>query len=170
MIKILGLTAIFIACAAAGLIKSYSLSKRVRELEAFLSAFSQISTEIRYFASPTNVIISKLDAFNEYKGLHIFGLCKENLERTHDFSKAWDCAISEAKPYLSLEKSDIDVLKSFGNTFGTTDVEGQIANCERYCDLLRQRLESARQDKVKRGRMYTSLGVLAGIFFAVFFY
>lgn len=170
MIKICGLTAIFIACVAAGLIKSNSLSKRVRELEAFLSAFSQISTEIRYFASPTNIIISKLDSFSEYKNLRIFGPCKENLAQTHDFSHAWCCAIDQAIPYLSLKKSDIETIKGFGSTFGTTDAEGQIANCERYCELLRQRLENAREDKIKRGRMYTSLGVLAGVFFVVFFY
>lgn len=170
MLKIFGLTAIFIACTAAGLIKSYALSKRVRELEAFLSAFSQISTEIRYFASPTNIIISKLDSFDEYKGLRVFGLCKKELEKTHDFAKAWNRAVDEAKPYLALTQNDIDAIKSFGTTFGTTDAEGEIANCERYCELLRRRLENAREDKLKRGRMYTSLGVLAGVFFAVFFY
>ncbi len=170
MIKIGGIIAIFTVCVAAGLLKSYSLSKRVRELEAFLSALSQISTEIRYFAYPTDVIISKLDSSAEYKRLKVFGFCKTNLAQTRDFSRAWKDAITQSKPFLSLDKSDIEALNSFGDTFGTTDAEGQMANCERYCELLKQRLESSREDKAKRGRMYSSLGVLSGVFFALIFY
>ena len=170
IIKAGGIAAIFIACTAAGLMKSYSLSKRVCELESFLSALSLISTEIRYFASPTDVIIAKLGSSSDYKNLRVFGICRKSLEKTRDFSQAWDSAIEQAEPYLSIDKGDVEALKRFGGTFGTTDADGQTANCERYCELLRRRLESARDDKAKRGRMYSSLGVLTGVFFAVFFY
>jgi stage III sporulation protein AB len=170
IIKLSGIIAVFVVCVAAGFMKSASLAKRVRELEAFLSALSLISTEIRYFASPTDDIIAKLDSANEYKQLHVFGVCKENLENTRDFAKVWADALEKSKPYLSLDKGDFESLIWFGSMFGTTDMQGQIANCERYCGLLQQRLDSARDDKSKRGRMYTSLGVLAGVFFAVIFF
>lgn len=170
MIKIGGIAAVFIACAAAGLIKSCSLSKRVRELEAFLNALSLISTEIRYFASPTDIIMKKLDLSSEYKKLKVFGYCRVNLEQTRDFSRAWTNAIAQAKPFLSLDNGDIEALECFGGTFGTTDADGQLANCERYSELLRQRHENAMDDKKNRGRMYSSLGILTGIFFALIFY
>ena len=170
IVKAGGIIAVFIVCVATGFIKSYSLSKRVRELESFLSALSLISTEIRYFASPTDVIISKLAFANEYVKLRVFEFCKANLEQTRDFTSAWGGAIDKAKPFLSLDKDDIEALTGFGGTFGTTDTQGQLANCERYSELLRQRLESAREDKTKRGRMYSSLGVLAGVFFALILY
>lgn len=131
---------------------------------------SLISTEIRYFASPTDSIIAKVAASSEYTRLRVFQFCRANLEQTRDFEKAWSDAIASAEPLLSLNKGDIEALKDFGGTFGTTDAEGQIANCERYCELLRQRLGSAREDRAKRGRMYSSLGVLSGVFFALVFY
>jgi stage III sporulation protein AB len=170
IIRLGGIIAVFIACSAAGLIKSCSLSKRVRDLESFLSALSLISTEIRYFASPTDQIMAKLGAADEYARLMVFGACRANLEQTRDFARAWDDAIAKAQPFLSLDKGDIEALKDFGGTFGTTDAEGQTANCERYCELLRYRLEIAREDRAKRGRMYSSLGVLSGVFFALIFY
>ncbi len=168
--KLFGIIAIFGVCVTAGFMKTASLSKRVRELEAFLSALSLISTEIRYFASPTDDIIAKLDSANEYKQLRVFGICRKKLENTRDFGKAWVDALDESKSYLSLDNGDYEALKWFGSLFGTTDTDGQLANCERYCGLLQQRITSAREDKSKRGKMYTSLGVLAGVFFAVIFY
>ena len=170
IIKTGGIIAVFIVCVATGFLKSFSLSKRVRELDAFSGAMSLISTEIRYFASPTDVIISKLAFANDYAKLRVFELCKANLEQTREFTTAWRGAIEKAKPFLSLDRDDIEALISFGDTFGTTDAQGQMANCERYCELLRQRLESAREDKSKRGRMYSSLGVLTGVFFALILY
>ena len=170
ILKVAGLVAIFIACSAWGLFKSSGLSKRVRQLELFVGTLGLISTEIRYFASPTDVIVGKIDALGEYKELRVFGICKMKLPKLRDFSRAWEDALNEAKQYLSLADSDYEALLWFGKVLGTTDVEGEIANCEHYGALLRQRLELAREDKKKRGKMYSSLGVLTGLFFLVLFF
>lgn len=169
ILKAGGVIAVFAVCVAAGLMKSASLEKRVRELEAFLSALSRISNEIRYFATPTEDIIAKLDASKEFKNLFVFAYCKNDFEATRNFSKSWSDALKKSKQKLSLEDGDFEALGFFGNILGTTDAEGQMANCERYKNLLEQRLSCAREDKSKRGRMYTSFGVLAGVFFAVIF-
>lgn len=168
-LKILGLFAVFIVCASAGLLKSYTLKKRVNELEAFGSSLRDISVEIRYFATPTDVIISKLNEVKAYKSLRVFKECEQNLEQTRDFEKSWNDAIDKALPYLSLDKEDAVIIKRFGESFGTTDVDGQIANCEQYSAMLDQRLEIARDDKKKRGKMFSSLGILGGVFLTIFF-
>lgn len=168
-VKILGLFAIFFVCTAAGLLKSYSLKKRVNELETFSSSFRDISIEIRYFATPTDVIISKLNEIKAYKSLRVFATCKESLEQTRNFSQSWNDAVDKALPYLSLDKEDAGIIKRFGDSFGTTDVEGQIANCEQYSLMLDDRLQIARDDKKKRGKMFSSLGILAGVFLTIFF-
>ncbi|HEX3027601.1 MAG TPA: stage III sporulation protein AB, partial [Clostridia bacterium] len=167
MIKAVGLILMFLVCTAGGAFKSLDLSKRVRQLESFMGAITLISTEIRYFASPTDVIMGKIGALDEYKELRVFGLCRKNLDQYRDFPKAWEQSIEQSKPYLSLNDSDYETLLWFGKVLGTTDVEGETANCERYKNLLGQRLQRAREDQRKRGRMYTSLGVLAGVFIVV---
>lgn len=167
--KTIGLVFIFIVCTAAGFLKSLTISKRVKELEAFCGAFAQISTEIRYFASPTDVIMKKLESMSEYKNLKVFTYCKEELLVNRNFQSSWKKAVEKAVPYLSINKDDAETIKRFGESFGTTDVEGQTANCEEYSSLLNKRLDSARADKASRGKMYTSLGILAGIFFTIFF-
>lgn len=149
--------------------KSAELSKRVRQLEGFVGALEMISSDIRYFASPVDALMRKVDSMPEYRELLLFGLCAQELTHTRDLQRAWERALAEAKPRLALDEGDRETLLWFGRVLGTTDVEGQTASCERYAALLRQRLEAARRDRQTRGRMYASLGLLAGVFLFVVF-
>ncbi|ADU26751.1 Sporulation stage III protein AB [Ethanoligenens harbinense YUAN-3] len=158
---------LFGVCTTAGLLKSASFSKRVRQLEGFTGALDSIATEIRYFAAPLEDIMAKCDALPEYGELRVFGLCRKIFMEERDFPAAWEKALGQAKPSLALDAGDHEALSWFGRVLGTTDVDGQTANCARYGELLRQRLERAREDRARRGKMYTSLGVLAGIFLVV---
>lgn len=158
---------LFGVCTTAGLLKSARFSKRVRQLEGFVGALDAISTDIRYLAAPLEDIMAKCDALPEYQELCVFGLCREIFLQERDFPAAWEQALKQAKPTLALDAGDCEALTWFGRVLGTTDVDGQTANCARYGELLRQRLERAREDRAKRGKMYTSLGVLAGVFLVV---
>lgn len=149
--------------------KSAALSKRVRQLEGFVGALGMISSDIRYFASPVDVLMRKVDSMPEYRELILFGLCARELAHTRDLQRAWSNALKESRPQLALDDGDAEALLWFGRVLGTTDVEGQTASCERYAGLLRQRLEAARRDRQTRGRMYSSLGLLAGAFLFVVF-
>lgn len=149
--------------------KSAALSKRVRQLEGFVGALGMISSDIRYFASPVDMLMRKIDSMPEYKELMLFGLCARELTHTRDLQRAWSNALMESRPQLALDDGDAEALLWFGRVLGTTDVEGQTASCERYAGLLRQRLEAARRDRQTRGRMYSSLGLLAGAFLFVVF-
>ena len=160
---------IFFVCAAAGMLKSAGLSRRVRQLEGFIGALGLISTEIRYFASPVDALMRKVSSLPEYRELAVFGICAEKLRGERDFRCAWEESLKETRPRLALDDGDMETLLWFGRVLGTTDIEGQTASCERYGDLLRQRLTLARQDKAKRGKMYSSLGLLAGVFLFVVF-
>lgn len=168
-LKYAGIVMIVIVCTAAGMLKSLTLSKRVSELEAFISALGFISTEIRFFATPADVILSKLSSQEIFSKLKIFGFCGDFLSKTHEFKLSWEKALERSKPYLSLNKDDLEAIQNFGTTFGTTDADGEIANCERYIHSLKQRLDSARNEKAKRSRMYLSLGLLTGILIAAIF-
>jgi stage III sporulation protein AB len=167
MIKITGVLLVFAVCAAFGMLKSMSLWKRVRQLESVRGAIARISTEIRYFATPTDALMEKMDTLEEFHELKIFGLCHKNLPAFGNFNQAWESAIQQAKPYLSLNDGDRETLLWFGKVLGTTDVQGETANCERFDALLSRRVELARDEQKKKGRMYSSLGVLAGVFLTV---
>lgn len=154
-------------CAAAGLIQSLRLSKRVRQLELLISAVNFIASEIRYAAMPVPDILRRLARSPEFGELQLFEVCAGQLQNCPDIRESWRRAVEEVKPKLSLKPGDYDALEHFGETFGGTDVEGQTANCESCVRLLEPRLDEAREDARKRGRMYFSLGLLAGGFAVV---
>lgn len=122
-----------------------------------------ISSDIRYLAPPVEELLRRLDALPEYRELRLFGLCAGLFIQNHDLPAAWKEALRRAAPALALDKGDREALVWFGNVLGTTDTEGQEAACARYGALLAQRLEQARADKARRGRMFATLGVLAGV-------
>ena len=58
---------------------------------------------------------------------------------------AWEGAVEEDGRDAGLTKADRELLRGFGSQLGRTDVEGQIANCRQYGNLLEQRLTEARE-------------------------
>lgn len=165
-LKLVGIVVVILSCTMAGLMKSITLSRRVRELEYFISAFNYISTEIRYLSSPVDVIISNLVADSDRTKPRVFELCLAEFQKSHDFKASWLKAVSDSKPFLSLTREDVETLIRFGDTFGTTDSQGELANCNIYMENFRQRLACARSDKSKRAHMYLSLGLLTGVLIA----
>lgn len=147
--------------------RSLRLSKRVRQLELWTGAVRFISSEIRYSATPLDRIVAKLANAEEYRELHVFEPCAQRLKATRDFASAWQEAVSSEKSRLALTQTDCEPILSLGGTLGTTDVEGQVADCGRCAQMLAVRLDAAREDCGKRGRMYASIGVLSGVFFII---
>lgn len=137
------------------------------QLETVIGALQFISSEIRYSAAPVTDILKRLSALPEYRELHIFNNCSLYLEQCSDIRESWRNALVSAAPKLALRPGDYDALERFGETFGATDVEGQTANCEGCVRLLQCRLDEAREDERRRGRMYFSMGLLAGAFAVV---
>ena len=168
-LKTAGLALIFIVCSAAGVAAAARLSRRVSQLESILGAVSFIATEIRYFSSPVEDLLDKACRSNEFGRLKIFDICRTRMELTRDFEASWATAVQDARPYLCIDDGDAQVLTQFGGELGKTDVEGQLANCSRCEELLSVRLASAREDRACKGRMYRSLGVLAGVFLVILF-
>lgn len=164
LFKIAGLIALFCCCVMAGQMASHRLARRVEQLEALISAVGYISTEIRYNALPVGLLFERLDAIAEYRPLRLFGLCAKRLAESGDLALAWEASLEEAKGSLALRDSDYEALRIFGRQLGTTDIPGQLSLCDSCTGMLRQRLQAARDERAKRGKMYTSLGILTGTF------
>ena len=69
----------------------------------------------------------------------------------------------------NLDKKDFELLSAFGRGLGTTDSEGQIINCERHSRLIGENIETAKKDAEVKGKLYSALGVIGGIFLVILF-
>ncbi len=136
---------------------SHKNQKREKILEKILVMLRLVCTQIGYFQSPIDVIIDKLSQNEELKILDFLEICKENLNEL-DFPDAWRVSVEQSE----IHKSDKELLLSFGFNMGTSNIEGQLSNCEMHRELFENKLNSVRDKNRKNGKLYTALGIMTG--------
>ena len=147
--KYAGLLLIVLVCGGMGMMKSMQYTARVRYLEAILSFLQTLASEMEYR--------------EEYKCLPFLRECERLCREGTEFPIAWAKAVRDKAKAMDLSERDLKLLLSFGCGIGTTDVDGQLANCSLHRELFGQSLQSAREEKNKHGKLYLKLGLLSGI-------
>lgn len=148
-----------IVCTLFGYVASHKLSLRVEELKKFLHFLSSVKTEIRYLALPPDRILEK-----HKDEMDFLKRCSERLcGGETDFPKIWEEELQISAKRMGLRPVDMNLIKSFGMEFGTTDLEGQLSECELYEQLLTQNLEQARTEQKEKANLYQMLGVFGGL-------
>ena len=132
----------------AGYVQSHRLSQRVAQLEEMLRFLNAAQTEIRYSA--------------------FLQQCAARYKAGEDFHTAWEEGVRTGAKGTGLTEEDQTLLRDFGSGFGASDVEGQLSHCRLYAELFQDRLERARQEKARKGKLYLMLGSFSGIAVALF--
>ena len=140
--KTAGLLLIVAAGLLLGLMAAGGLRRRVSTLGQLSRFMVRLADQIRYTAAPVEELLTAAESSGEFDGLSMLG---------HVCSR--------------LRKGEL--LRGFGSQLGRTDVEGQIANCRQYGDLLEQRLTEAREAAAAKGRLYMTLGFAGGMALAL---
>lgn len=84
----------------------------------------------------------------------------------NSFSEAWKQAVERFAPE-GFTKRDGELLISFGNSLGTTDLEGQVNICRLYDSLFDGQLAAAKNNLQQKGALYSGLGAAVGLLIAV---
>lgn len=135
---------------------------RVKTIEEIFLMIQIISTEIKFCKTPLDSIVNKLSKNDGF--IHLNFICEcEKLLGKQKFPTAWQTSVKKS----ALHESDKQLLISLGNNLGTSDVEGQLSNCELHKELFENNYNSAREKCLKFGKLYTSLGLFGGVLVAV---
>ena len=147
-----------IAGTLSGFMESRKLFVRVESLESFLRFLSAAKTEVRYSAVPVIQVIKKHNV-----GFEFMEECVSNCEKGDHFSAAWERSVACCAKEDGFTACDIKLLLSFGEGFGASDTEGQLAHLELYTGLFGTNLKSARDDRNRKSKLYLMLGIFAGL-------
>ncbi len=134
-------------------------------MEQVLLMLQLIENEICYCALPVRELLKKIDSRIELADLTFVSDCREKYTISSDFALIWRESVRKSNVCLNAE--DKNLLCSFGDALGTTDISGQINICRLHAKLFEERLEQAKQTREKQGKMYTNMGALTGVFLAV---
>ena len=148
-----------------GYTASRKLLMRVLFLESLLKFINFLEVEIRYTTNP----LPKL--FEKYEDKEFLSdslrQCLKNMETGLSIDKAWQKAIDEVPSSYGLSKQDKRIIKDFGENLGVTDVDGQLSHCSLNAQLINTSLENAREEKLRKSKLYIMLGLFGGIALAL---
>lgn len=146
-------------CTAAGMYLSKRLKEREGQLCAALLFVKELTVQIRYTNSKICDILKEASSNAAYRKLGFITDCASKSENG-DFHGIWSEGVKN-QPFLN--QRDKELLLALGERLGETDTDGQLAFLEMTEAMLAAQREDAREDYVKKSRMYRSVGLLCGL-------
>jgi len=68
-----------------------------------------------------------------------------------------------------INTQDMELITQFGRELGKSDLQTQLAHCESYHSIMSRRAASALTDRENKSKLYTTLGIVAGLGLAILF-
>ena len=165
--KTAGLLLIVVTGLLLGLTAAGGLRRRVTVLGQLSRFMTRLADQIRYTAAPVEELLEAAESSGEFGELPLLGRICSRIRNGERVLDAWEAAVEEDGRLSGLTRADRELLHGFGSQLGKTDVEGQIANCRQYGELLDQRLSEAREASAAKGRLYMTLGFAGGMALAL---
>lgn len=162
--KISGLAVIIAASTLAGNYFSSMLKCRLSSLKKMNYMIDEIIMMIR-FRSPTVYEIAESLAKSE-RFIGFDFLEKVYFDKGAPFCESW-CGAVCADPPNGMKASDIELLTDVGRKLGTSDAESQINTLKLQQAELTSAIAAAEADYAKKGKLYRSMGTLAGAFISI---
>ena len=167
--KIAGACLVIISCSGLGIFASGQFSQRLKNLEQLRQMIFLLKGEIVYGRSPLT------DAF-ERVGARGRGEIAEAFKRTgqrlsdqpgEPFFIIWQEEIDRIPEKFPLLEEDRQKLKDMGEHLGYLDTEQQERTILLYLEQLDLSIEYLRSHRQERVRLYTSLGIMGGLFLTI---
>lgn len=163
MFKILCACFIIACTSFIGISASDKLKNRADTLKKIEHMFEEMSVLIRYKAVTVFELIDELKNNSMLSKLDFLHIIKT--DSFHSFSYSWINSIENSNCFLS--QRDKELLKSFGERLGSSDIDGQLSSIALYKENFIKLKESAVDEYMKKSRLYRSFGILGGMFIAI---
>lgn len=160
--KLVGALMLIAATTCIGINKFLLLKRRISYLEQMTAFVERISTQMRYLSAPVDEIIDSMRERNELPELF-----NELSRSPNSFADSVLEADESVYQRLGLTKADKEQLRRFACELGTSDIEGQTANCKLLKTQLEYELSIVRRDLETKGKMYLTLGIISGLMVAL---
>ena len=157
------LITILVGSTSIGFLISKSYHERLKELQPLEKLINIIKNKMKFTHKPIGEIFEEVSNFEKDSTISKIFLKTSKKIKSTTFEKGWNEAIREEQTSLNLKKEDINLLKSFSNMIGKTDIEGQMSEINEFEVLLKNQIELANEEYNKNSKMYKSLGTILGL-------
>lgn len=143
------------------------MRKRIVSLKQLLVFIENINSQISFSKKTIQEIIESISLKEEMK---LKMICELSKDESGDFLSAWRNTVMRYYSDDSLEKEDAEILLSFGNNLGVTDVEGQENNCRLHISMIEKQLKTAEENLKEKSRINTALSSFLALASIIIFY
>jgi stage III sporulation protein AB len=163
--KLIASMLIICSSGMAGLLAGAAYSLRTRQLRTLQEALQLLDTEIMYGATPLPAALSKVAAAAGEVVGSLFGEAGDLLGKSRGLTaaEAWNLSVERNVRRTALIEEDRAILRSFGETLGSSDRAEQHKHITLTAFHLRQEEEKAEGNRQKNERIWKYGGFLVGI-------
>ncbi len=160
---------IFAGCGYLGMLLAREFKRRVRQLEELEKAMTQLEYMIDFSGVTLSEAFKEIAKSTESELKWVFSYVSERLRLNpgSDMQKVWQRAVDKYRDGLSLNESDVEIIKDFSDMLGKGNREKEKNNIKITAMRLKLALSEARLEREKNVKMYRGLGFLSGIFIVV---
>lgn len=169
VIKIIGSIFIIFSSSGIGYILGKDFSRRVEQLKLLRMSLQMLETEIEYSSTPLPYAFESISKKCISPVREIFKDVSDNLKGNHfsTVGEAFEKALIDCREITCFKKEDMEILKSFSHSIGSSDREGQEKSFRLVIKQLEGQEDRAEESRAKNEKMYKSLGLLAGLAIAI---
>ena len=168
MIKICGVILLLFGATWAGLSASRKLDMRVKTLCSVLECLELFEWELATNIPPTNQLFEYVSKRVAEPASLFLDACLQSMQANeYIMSEVWES--SARRKLMALNYDDFEVLLPLGAILGRYDADSQKRSIMSAHRRLTDNLNNAIDEKKRLGRLYSTLGVTAGVFLVIIF-
>lgn len=160
--KVIGLILVFSAFAYSGEYAAQRYKQRCEALCAICKMLTKTVLMLRSQSSPVEDIISRICEDEGIRTLDFIPLVYNDLRNGGDFREVWHERLCKWRR-RGLLPEDYSLLEDYGRDLGAYDLSGQLDCFTAQLDAVRAEIAVARKEKLIKGRMHRSLGIIGGM-------
>lgn len=169
LLKVVGCSCMIIGSSGFGWHLSSRYSERLRLLEQLKQMIFLLKAQVLYANASLEEAFESIGKRSTGELAFLWLQVAEGIkhQQGEPFFTIWKTQINQLKKDSALLPSDKQQLEEFGKNLGYLDLEMQERNILLYLEQLELTIKDLRQHKQEKKRLYTSLGILGGLFLAI---
>ena len=167
--KLSGAACIVLGAAGTGIWFAARYRQRIAELEQLKQMVFLLKGQILYANAPLSEAMETVGRRMDGALGALFQETAASIEKRpgEPFPVIWKEAAARLDGRTALSKSDRQTLQALGEHLGFLDRETQERTLLLYLEQVDTELQALREHRQERCRLYTSLGIMGGLFLAV---
>ncbi len=156
-------------CAITGICWGAKTTYRIEELEHIQRAMTMLQSDIDFLAMPLPDALEEIGKKSYYIIANLFLKVANEMEKRKQEGgeEIWKQEVLRWENTTYLEKQDIDAMIHFGTSIGYLDIEQQKASIALLLHYIETTLTQLQQKNKQQQKLYTSMGILGGMFIVV---